>query len=474
MTVQDCPAAAHREALDMHLNVLTQCIPAPLFEGLWRHPGDRTASGYRSLEYWTDLARQLEAACLDALFFADIHGVYDVYQGSHAPAVRHTVQVPAIDPVLVIPAAAAVTRHLGFAVTYSTSYHQPYQCARVFSTLDHLTGGRIGWNVVTSDLRLAEGTGMAEQCPHDARYDRADEYMDVVTRLWEDSWQDGAVLRDPDSDTFADPSRVHPVDHHGRWFQLSAPHQCEPSPQRSPVVYQAGASSRGTAFAARHAEVVFVALNNLRDGAARVAELRRAAEACGRDPARLKVLQGMCLIVAPDAEQARQRADDYLRYSSVGGLLTKWCAWSGVDLSRYPDDTPVEAVGSPQMLSAVGFLRRAAPGRELTVADLRDVVAAPRRPHGYAPLVLFGTAAQVADRMEEWIDRVGVDGFNLMPCPPNAGIDDLCDLLVPELQRRGLFRKAYDPAERTLRERYLGAGHARYDRPRDGASFQPR
>src|SRR5262249_31564627 len=141
----------------MHLNVLTQCVPSPLFEGLWRHPDDRSATGYRSLGYWTDIAQRLERACVDALFFADVHGVYDSYGGSADAAVRHTVQVPAIDPVLVIPAAAAVTSHLGFAVTYSTSYHQPYQCARTFSSLDHLTGGRVGWNIVTSDLRLARG-----------------------------------------------------------------------------------------------------------------------------------------------------------------------------------------------------------------------------------------------------------------------------------------------------------------------------
>src|SRR5690606_11967525 len=251
--------------------------------------------------------------------------------GSFAPAVRHSVQVPAIDPVLVVPAVAAVTRHLGLAVTYSTSYHAPYQCARVFSTLDHLTGGRIGWNIVTSDLRLARGTGMAQQLPHDQRYDRADEYLDLVVRLWEESWEDGAVVRDAGSDTFADPAAVHRIDHDGRWFHLSAPHQCEPSPQRTPVLYQAGASPRGVAFAARHAEVVFVTLSGFKEGRARVTQLREQAERHGRDPGRLRVLQGMCLIVAEDAAQARARAADYLRLSSRGGLLTKWCGWSGVD-----------------------------------------------------------------------------------------------------------------------------------------------
>jgi long-chain alkane monooxygenase len=448
----------------MHLNVLTQCVPSPLFEGLWRDPDDGSATGYRSLGYWTGIAQRLERARVDALFFADIHGVYDTYGGSAAAAVRHTVQIPAVDPVLVIPAAAAVTSHLGFAVTYSTSYHQPYQCARVFSSLDHLTDGRIGWNIVTSDLRLARGSGLADQTPHDERYDRADEYLDLVVRLWEDSWESGALVYDTESDTFADPERVRPIEHDGRWFHVRAPHQCEPSPQRTPVLYQAGSSSRGMDFAARHAEVVFVTLNGFKQGREKVTQLRARAERLGRDPSRLKVLQGMCLIVAEDRERAQERADEYVRLSSQGGLLTKWCGWSGVDLAGYPPEAPVSALRAQDMHSVLGFVEQIAPGRELTIGDLRDIVAVPQRPHGYARLVLFGTPTEVADRMEEWLERTGIDGFNLMPCPPTRGIDDLCDLLIPELQRRGLFRTEYDTAQRTLRERYFGADHSAYQR----------
>jgi long-chain alkane monooxygenase len=446
----------------MHLNVLTQCIPAPFFEGMWRHPEDRTATGYRSLEYWTRVAQRCEEACLDALFFADVHGVYDTYQGSPAPAIRHSVQVPAIDPVVLVPALAAATRHLGFAVTCSTSYHAPYQCARLFSSLDHLTGGRIGWNVVTSDLRLARGTGLAEPLSHDERYDRADEYMEVVRKLWEESWEDGAVLRDAGLDAFADAARVHPVHHEGRWFRVCAPHQCEPSPQRTPVVYQAGQSSRGSTFAARHAEVVFVTLGALRGGAELVADLRRRAERMGRDPARLKVLQGTGVMLGRTAEEAQARADDFVRLTSPGGVLAKWCGWTGVDLAVYPDETPLSEVRGHDLHSVLGTLGQAAPEREWTVGDLRTFVATPRRPNRFTRLMLFGTAAEVADRMEEWVARTGIDGFNLSPCPPSAGIDDICCLLVPELQRRGLLRRAYDPAEATLRERYFGAGNVRY------------
>lgn len=446
----------------MHLNVLTQCIPSPLFEGMWRHPEDETATGYRSLRHWTSVARRLEAACIDALFFADIHGVYDVYQGSWRPSVRHAMQVPAIDPVVVLPAAAAVTEHLGFAVTYSTSYHPPYQCARLFSSLDHLTGGRVGWNIVTSDLRLAVSTGLAEYLAHDERYERADEYLEVVRALWEGSWADGAVVRDRAADVFTDPALVHGVEHQGRWFSVRGPHQCEPSPQRTPVLYQAGASPRGMQFAARHAEVVFVTLSGPRRGADQVAELRRRAVEQGRAPGSIKVLQGMPVVLAGTTEEARASAELFVQLSSGGGLLAKWCGWVGVDLDAYPGDTPISEILAQDGRSVVGFLGQASANRTWTVTDLRRVVATPRRPHRYDRLTLFGTAGEVADQMEKWLELSGVDGFNLFPCPPSSGLRDICELLVPELQRRGMFRTAYDPAERTLRERYFGAGHSRY------------
>lgn len=204
----------------MHLNLFTQCSPSPQFKGFWRHPRDRSATGYRDLGYWVELGRRLEAACLDALFFADVHGTYDVYQGSWRAAVRHAVQIPSVDPLLVLPAIAATTTRLGLAVTYSTTYHAPYECARVFSSLDHLTGGRVAWNIVTSYLRSASANGLGEYLDHDERYDRADEYVEVARRLWEESWDDDAVVRDAAANVFTDPDRVHEIGHEGRWFSV--------------------------------------------------------------------------------------------------------------------------------------------------------------------------------------------------------------------------------------------------------------
>jgi FMN-dependent oxidoreductase (nitrilotriacetate monooxygenase family) len=446
----------------VHLNVFTECAPVPSFEGLWRHPEDRTATGYRSLAYWTSVARKLEAAKLDALFFADVHGTYDVYQGSWAPAVRAGVQIPSIDPVLLVSALGAVTERLGLAVTYSTTYHPPYLCARTFSTLDELTGGRVAWNVVTSYLRSASRNGIGEYLEHDQRYDRADEYLAVVRALWERSWDDDAVLVDRAAGVLSDPARVRQIDHAGEWFTVRGPHQCAPTPQRTPVLYQAGASGRGLTFAAQHAEVVFLTLSEPRRDARKVADLRERVAAAGRDPAGIKALQGMPVVVGRTAEEVAARVELITGFHSPEGRLAKWCGWMDIDLAAVPPETPIEELPLQGTRSALDAIRRTDPGREWTVGDVIRTVSAPHRPMRGGRFMLCGTPGEVADQMERWVELAGVDGFNLVPCPPSGGIDDICDLLVPELQRRGLFRTGYDPAETTLRERYFGAGNRRY------------
>jgi alkanesulfonate monooxygenase SsuD/methylene tetrahydromethanopterin reductase-like flavin-dependent oxidoreductase (luciferase family) len=205
--------------MGMHLNAFTQCSPCPQSKGQWKHPLDRASVGYRDLDYWIELAKVLERGCFDALFFADIHGTYDVYKNSRDAAVRHGVQFPCYDPIVLIPALAQATTHLGFASTYSTTYHPPYQAAKIFSTLDHLSRGRVGWNVVTSYLRDAEKNGLGQTLPHDERYDRADEYMQVVYKLWEQSWEEDALVLDSAGDMHTDPSKVHEIQHKGKYFE---------------------------------------------------------------------------------------------------------------------------------------------------------------------------------------------------------------------------------------------------------------
>ena len=442
----------------MHVNVFAMATPSPLFEGLWRHPEDRSATGYRSLDYWTTMARKLDDACVDALFFADYHGIFDMYQGSWKPAVRRGSSVPLIDPTLLLPAMAVTTEHLGFAVTYPT-YNPPYDTARVFTTLDHLTCGRIAWNIVTSGLKSAYENGVGEFLEHDLRYDQADEYLTVVRKLWETSWEDGALRYDADDDTFADPEHVHQIDHHGKWYHVRGPFQCEPSPQRVPVLYQAGTSPRGTKFAAQQAEVLFLPLPNPDVGARIVADVRRQVAEQGRDPMSLKLLLSCTVLIGQDRVDADAKAETYVRLSSAEGILVRWCRWTDIDLASYPSEALVSEIpGFGGTQTFLDLLKKVDHQREWTIGDVRTLVSTVVRPGPAAPNILFGSPEQAADQMEHWLTATGVDGFNLMPCPPTTGVDDICDLLIPELQRRGMYRTEYDPAEQTLRERYFGSG----------------
>ena len=309
--------------------------------GLWTHPRDR-ADTYNTLEYWTDLARTLERGQFDAIFLADVLGIYDVYKASPRTALENAVQVPVNDPLMVIPAMAVVTQHLGFGVTCALSYEHPYPFARRMSTLDHLTRGRMGWNIVTGYLEsAARGMGRSEQTGHDERYAIAEDYMVAVYKLWEASWEDGAVLRDRVSGRFADPDKIHRVTHEGPYFKLDAIHLCEPSPQRTPVLYQAGASTRGRQFAADHAECVFINGPSKKVVGGIVADIRRRAAASGRDPKDLVIYTMMTVITDQTREAALEKFRDYQRYVSPDGALALMSGWTGVDFSALPKNEPV-------------------------------------------------------------------------------------------------------------------------------------
>src|SRR3979490_2472164 len=290
--------------------------------GLCTHPRDRTAE-YNRLPYWTDLARTLERGRFDGLFLADVLGVYDVFGGSPDAALRNATQTPSNDPLLVIPAMAAVTENLGFGVTSNLSSEPPYTFARRMSTLGHLTEGRIGWNVVTGYLdSAARGAGKQKQTAHDAPYDVADEYMEVVYKLWEGSWEDDAALRDRARGVFADPEKVHRIVHEGNHYRLNAIHLSEPSPQRTPVLYQAGTSPRGRQFAAEHAECVFMSGAAAKVIAPRVAAIRDLAAKAGRDPAGILMFSMFTIILGRTDAEAKAKYDDYRSHVSPEGALT--------------------------------------------------------------------------------------------------------------------------------------------------------
>jgi FMN-dependent oxidoreductase (nitrilotriacetate monooxygenase family) len=436
------------------LCAFTQCCPTHLAEGTWRHPDDGTSEGYKSLRYWVDVARTLERGGFDLLFFADVEGFYDVWKGSRDDAVRHAAQVPCNDPALLVPALAAATTHLCFAVTLSTTNHVPYRTARLFSTLDHLCEGRVGWNVVTSYLPDSEANGYGRVLDHDERYDRAEEYLEVLYGLWERSWDDDAVVRDVGADVHTDPSKVRTVDHHGRWFDVRGPHLCEPSPQRTPLLLQAGASDRGRAFAARHAEAVFVVGNRPSDVAAVARDLRARAARFGRAPEEIMVLAGVRPVVGVDDETAQRHwaAVDALR--SVDGTLARFCGYLGIDLAAWPDDTPVLDVPTQAVRSILASVTGG--DGTMTVAQARERIA---MRGGRADLC--GSPTTVADEIERWVAEGDLDGFLFMPVVQPRGFTELSELLLPELQRRGLHRRPDRSEPVTARERLFGPGAAR-------------
>ena len=277
--------------------------------------------------------------------------------------------------------------------------------------------------------------------------------MDVCYALWERSWEDDAVRLDPEADLFADPAMVHRIDHDGRWFQVRGPHQVEPSPQRTPVIYQAGGSPRGTAFAGRHAEAVFLAQSDPDRAASYVHEVRAAAAAAGRDPAHLKVLMGFRCAVAAADHQVDELRGEFDRYGSPEGTLAMFSAWTGIDTGSVERHVPVAELEGNAMLSVARNATFVDPHPDLTVGEVLDAIAENANGVKY-----IGTGPQIADEMEALLET-GIDGFNIVTSPHPTGFERFVDHVVPELQRRGLFRTEYE--ESTLRERYLGPGQIR-------------
>ncbi|MBX0299207.1 LLM class flavin-dependent oxidoreductase [Cryobacterium sp. 1639] len=433
--------------------------------GLWRHPDDRSQS-YTDLAYWTELAKLLEKGRFDGIFLADVLGTYDVYGGTNEAAIRNGAQIPVADPLLVIPAMAYVTEHLGFGVTAGTAYEHPYPFARRMSTLDHLTKGRVGWNVVTGYLpSAARNMGNEDQLEHDDRYDYADEYLEVLYKLWEGSWEEDAVVRDAASGVFTDPSKVHSIGHSGKHFQVPGIHLSEPSPQRSPVIYQAGASSRGIAFAAGNAEAIFVAASTKEVLKGTVTKIRDALESAGRDRYSAKIYTLLTIITDETSEKAQAKYLDYLSYASEEGALVFMSGWMGVDLSEFALDEPIGNVKSNAIQSAVANFQAANhDGSEWTVGDIARAGAI----GGLGPFIV-GSGVEIADQLEEWAAETDVDGFNLAYAITPGTFEDVVTWVVPELQKRGVYPTEY--TEGTLRQKLHGRGDRLPDE-HHGANFR--
>jgi FMN-dependent oxidoreductase (nitrilotriacetate monooxygenase family) len=429
--------------------------------GLWVRPDDHTVD-YKNLRHWVELAQLLERGCFDGIFLADVVGTYDVYGGSRDAAVASAAQVPVNDPMLLIPAMAAATEHIGFGFTSSMLQYHPFSFARQISTLDHLTQGRVAWNIVTSYLEsAARSYGLPALPEHDLRYAMADEYCGLCYRLWEDSWADDAVVRDRDRGVYAEPRKVRDIVHTGRWYSVNGCHLSEPSPQRTPVLFQAGASPRGMEFAATHAECVFILGSRPQIVGDYMSRIRQTLEARGRDPYGVLGFAYMKVITGGTEAEARAKYKEYFSQVSYEGALALLCGWSGIDLSGLPPDQPVDYIETNAIRTFLHSFTAADPSRRWTVRDIANYVGI-----GGAGPVLVGAPEQIADQMEAWIEA-GIDGFNLAYATMPGSFVDFVEAVVPVLQKRGRMQSAYAPG--TLREKLFGAGRARLSAPHPAA-----
>lgn len=346
--------------------------PGSQATSLWGYPGNQVRH-YNTLRYWKDMCAILERGMFDALFLADVVGVYDVYENAPDTALKHAESLPIMDPVQLIPALADSTKKLGFGVTCTLTYEPPHVFARRMSTLDHLTDGRIGWNIVTGFLQSAgSATGGGKIPAHAKRYDIAEEYMQVVYKLWEGSWEDAAAVRDEKRGIFADPSKVHKVRFDGEYYKTDMIHLCEPSAQRTPVLYQAGAFGRGRQFAGKHAEGIFAAGPSIKVIRDQVRGIRAEAEAAGRNGTDIKVYTLATAIVAETDADARRKYEDYRSKIVHAAGLAHLSGLTGIDLSKYGLDEVLQHIENDVMRSAVDSFTSADPNRLWTIRELAE------------------------------------------------------------------------------------------------------
>lgn len=418
------------------------CGGAP---SLWTHPSDDRL-GVNSLDRWRSTAIVAEQANLEAMFFADVLGLYDIYRGSASAAVEWAVEAPANDPFVYVAALSALTERLAFVVTASTTYEHPFSLARRFATLDHLSKGRIGWNIVTSYLEsAARNFGLDAMLDPQDRYRRADEFMEVVYKLLEGSWADDAVVADRERRVYADGGRVRPVDHAGQDFRVAGPAVTSPSPQRTPVLFQAGWSPRGQQFAAAHAEVVLLPKKDPTEIRRGLDNIRQLAQAAGRAPEDLKSMALARVITAPTASLAQAKYDDLQANYHLEAQLVSYAGDTGIDLSRYADDEPL----TTQTSGLSSYVQKSAAGQTpLTARDLRERFARVTRG---SDLLFIGTPDDIADQMRDHASASGLDGYMLNPLTSPGTLDDFAEQVVPALAARGLYDT--DPKNGTLRSR---------------------
>jgi long-chain alkane monooxygenase len=421
------------------------------FHGIWRHPSARNRE-FKAFDLWTDLAKRAEQAKIDALFFTDVLGVQGEFNGSRDVVSEQAMNVPIGDCSMLIPALAQQTNDIGFLYTSSVIQHHPFVFARLVSTLDHLSNGGVGWNIVTSANQSAfRNVGLPGNLSHDERYAWADEYVDVMYKLWEGSWDVDAIVNDPRRGIYADPRKIHDINHVGKRCAVEGFNLMEPSPQRVPVLAQAGGSPAGLDFAGAHAELMFLSAATPESIAAQVSTVRTKAREHRRDDADVKFLLGMTVIVGSTDEEAKRKLADLEDYRSPEAQTAYFSSLSGLDLGLYDPDTPLEDLVEqiPGIRGAFSALINGWPaGTKPTVHDF--LTSLPRMQ------TLAGSPERIANRLLQLQDA-GVDGVQLMNALLPETYDDFFEHVVPVLQQRGLMQREYRPG--TLREKLFDTDH---------------
>lgn len=439
--------ATFQERPRLLLSAFLMNTSSHILGGMWRHPEARQHR-FNELGLWVDLAKKLEDAKFDALFFADVVGLYGDHEGGWASHVRKGLQVPSHDPLVLLSALAAGTKDIGLAMTSSVIQSHPFQFARQISTLDHLSQGRVAWNIVTSVLENAHRNfGGKDLVAHDDRYGWAEEYVEAAYKLWEGSWEDDALLADKQSGVYADPSKVNKINHRGDFYSIDGPHLALPSAQRTPFLFQAGSSARGSQFAATHAEATFLFAPHAQYVAKKNAQLIENLAAAGRNREDIKVFAGLSFVVGSTEAEAKALEAEYDEYLDLDAIIAHIGGGLGVDLGGLDLDTPLGQIHTEGAQGVLEAVKASVPGGNPTLKDLAHYRAKAQQ--------IVGTPESIVDELEQWQDA-GIDGLNIMNHVLPGSYDNFIEGVLPELRRRGLAQSEYEQG--SLRQKVFGRG----------------
>ena len=446
-------------------NFFIMNTPSHISHGMWRHPESRAVE-YNDVKLWLEIALLAEKHHFDAIFFADNFGMYSPIGGSCDIFVESALQIPSSDPSMLLPAMAAATEHLGLVYTSSVLQQHPFPFARQMSTLDHLSKGRIGWNMVSSFSENGfRSMGLDGLVEHDERYRWLAEYAEVVYKLWEGSWAEGAVLSDKTAGKYTDPRKLRRIHHVGERYKVEGPHLAEPSPQRTPVLFQAGASPAGMDFSARNAEGTFLLSGKPEASAAQIKKVKALAQSHGRDGEDIHFIEGLTFVVGSTEEEAQRKAAELDEWVDIDAQMAVASGAMGLDLTKYGPDEPLINVLDEVQGNRGGYIKMAienAPkGKVPTIADMgKDQI------HQWR---VTGTPETIADQINRYADA-GVTGINIMAITLPGSWSDFAEHVTPVLKERGMMQREY--REGTLREKLFPGRGPFLEATHPGAGFR--